>query len=66
MYKVFIIDDSAPDHRRLIGSTSDPQVVASAAAGMLSGLPEFREQKLRGIVSRRRGALLSAIEGSNR
>jgi hypothetical protein len=42
MYKVFIIDDSAPDHRRLVGSTGDPQVVAAAAGGMLAVLPEFR------------------------
>jgi hypothetical protein len=66
MYKVFIIDDSAPDHRRLVGSTGDPQVVAAAAGGMLAVLPEFRGQNLRRMVSRRRVALLSAIEASTR
>jgi hypothetical protein len=66
MYKVFIINESAPDHRRLVGSTDDPMVVAAAAGGMLASLPEFRGTELRQMVSRRRGALLAAIEGLNR
>ena len=66
MYKVFIVNDSAPGHRRLVGSTDDPQVVAAAAGGMLATLPEFRGPALRQMVNRRRGALLAAIEGSNR
>jgi hypothetical protein len=66
MYRVYLIDDTSPGNSRLVGTTSNPQVVASVAGGMLAGLPEFRGQKLRRMVAGRRAGLLSAIKATNR
>jgi hypothetical protein len=66
MFRVYLMNETPPGNSRLVATTSNPQVVASAAAGMLSGLPEFRGQKLRRMISHRREALLSVIEGINR
>lgn len=64
MYRVFIVNDSAPNRRRLIASTSDPRVVAAAAGYMLADLPKFTAVELRKMISRRRERLLSALEGA--
>lgn len=65
MYRVYLMDDTSPGNSRLVATSTNPLVVASVAGGIMAGLPEFRGPALRRMVSRRRGALLSAIEGTN-
>ena len=63
-YRVVIFFDTGDDSK-YIGSSEDPVLVASTAAGMMAGLPSFSHEGLKKMISKRRARLMDAVIGVN-